>query len=172
MRTVAVLAALAVALMLQTTLAGLSMAGGTRVTLVLVAVVFVALAYGAVAGLLAGTVGGLAQDAIAGGIVGVGSLSKTIVGFLVGVLGAQFIVSTPVPRFLMFVGASFVHELFFQALYALVESRGFRMQYSSTVVQALVNGAVGIAAFLLVERGPEMFQRGNSRRSLSSRRRY
>jgi hypothetical protein len=88
------------------------------------------------------------------------------------VLGAQFIVSTPVPRFLMFVGASFVHEAFFQALYALVESRGFRMQYSSTIVQALVNGAVGIAAFLLVERGPEMFQRDNWRRSASSRRRY
>ena len=170
MKTAAVLAALAVALILQTTLAGLSMTGGTRVNLVLVAVVFLALSYGAVTGLLAGTVGGLAQDSIAGGIVGIGSLSKTVVGFLVGVLGAQFIVSTPVPRFLMFVGASFVHEVCFQAVYALVESRGFRMQYSAAVVQAFVNGAVGIAAFLLVERGPEMFQRG--RRSPSSRRRY
>jgi rod shape-determining protein MreD len=170
MRTAAVLAALAVALILQTTLAGMSMTGGTRVNLVLVAVVYLALSYGAVTGLLAGTVGGLAQDAIAGGVVGIGSLSKTVVGFLVGVLGAQFIVSTPVPRFLMFVGASFVHEVCFQAVYALVESRGFRMQYSAAVVQAFVNGAVGIAAFLLVERGPEMFQRG--RRSPSSRRRY
>ena len=169
MKTAAVLAALAVALMLQTTLAGMSMTGGTRVNLVLVAVVYLALSYGAVTGLLAGTVGGLAQDAIAGGVVGIGSLSKTVVGFLVGVLGAQFIVSTPVPRFLMFVGASFVHEVCFQAVYALVESRGFRMQYSAAVVQAFVNGAVGIVAFLLVERGPEMFQRG--RRSPSSRRR-
>jgi rod shape-determining protein MreD len=170
MKTAAVLAALAVALVLQTTLAGMSMTGGTRVNLVLVAVVYLALSYGAVTGLLAGTAGGLAQDAIAGGVVGIGSLSKTVVGFLVGVLGAQFIVSTPVPRFLMFVGASFVHEVCFQAVYALVESRGFRMQYSAAVVQAFVNGAVGIAAFLLVERGPEMFQRG--RRSPSSRRRY
>jgi rod shape-determining protein MreD len=170
MKTAAVLAALAVALMLQTTLAGMSMTGGTRVNLVLVAVVYLALSYGAVTGLIAGTVGGLAQDAIAGGIVGIGSLSKTIVGFLVGVLGAQFIVSTPVPRFLMYVGASFVHEVCFQAVYALVESRGFRMQYSAAVLQAFVNGAVGIAAFLLVERGPEVFQRG--RRSSSSRRRY
>jgi rod shape-determining protein MreD len=170
MKTAAVLAALAVALMLQTTLAGMSMTGGTRVNLVLVAVVYLALSYGAVTGLIAGTVGGLAQDAIAGGIVGIGSLSKTIVGFLVGVLGAQFIVSTPVPRFLMYVGASFVHEVCFQAVYALVESRGFRMQYSAAVLQAFVNGAVGIVAFLLVERGPEVFQRG--RRSSSSRRRY
>jgi rod shape-determining protein MreD len=139
---------------------------------VLVAVVYVALSYGAVTGLLAGTVGGLAQDAIAGGVVGIGSLSKTVVGFLVGVLGAQFIVSTPVPRFLMFVGASFVHEVCFQAVTALVESRGFRMQYSAAAVQAFVNGAVGIVAFLLVERGPEMFQRGNWRRAGASRRRY
>ncbi len=172
MRTAAVLSALAIALVLQATLAGLSMAAGTRVNLVVVAVVYVALAFGPVTGLLAGTFGGLAQDAIAGGIVGAGSLSKTIVGFFVGVLGAQFIVSTPVPRFLMFVGASFAHEVIFQALYALVESRGFRMQYSAAVVQAFVNGAVGIAAFLLVERGPEIFQRGNFRGSSSSRRRY
>jgi rod shape-determining protein MreD len=170
-RTVAVLAALGLALMLQTTLAGVSMAAGARVNLVLVAVVYVALAFGALTGLLAGTVGGLIQDAVAGGIIGIGSLSKTVVGFFVGVLGAQFIVSTPVPRFLMFVGASFVHELLFHGLYALVESRPFRMQYSTTLVQAFVNGAVGIAAFLLVERGPEMFQRGNWRRS-PSRRRY
>jgi rod shape-determining protein MreD len=170
-RTVAVLAALGLALMLQTTLAGVSMAAGARVNLVLVAVVYVALAFGALTGLLAGTVGGLIQDAVAGGIIGIGSLSKTVVGFFVGVLGAQFIVSTPVPRFLMFVGASFVHELLFQGLYALVESRPFRMQYPTTLVQAFVNGAVGIAAFLLVERGPEMFQRGNWRRS-PSRRRY
>ena len=40
MRTAGVLAALAVALVLQTTLAGMSMTGGTRVNLVLVAVVY------------------------------------------------------------------------------------------------------------------------------------
>jgi hypothetical protein len=52
----------------------------------------------------------------------------------------------------------------------LVESRGFRMQYSAVAIQAFVNGAVGIFAFMLVERGPEVFQRGNSRRSTSHRR--
>ena len=130
------------------------MAGGTRVNLVLVAVVYVALAFGAVTGLLAGTAGGLAQDALAGGIVGIGGLSKTLVGFMVGVLGAQFIVSQPLPRFVMFVGATFVHELCFQALYALVESRAFRLHYSATLTQAVVNGVIGIVAFLLVEQGP------------------
>jgi rod shape-determining protein MreD len=146
------------------------MAGGTHVNLVLVAVVYVALAFGAVTGLLAGTAGGLAQDALAGGIVGVGGLSKTVVGFMVGVLGAQFIVSQPLPRFVMFVGATFAHEMIFQALYSLVESRAFTMHYSATLIQAVVNGGVGIAAFLLVEQGPDLLQRRQSRAAFSRRR--
>jgi len=170
MRTAGVLAALALALLLQTTLAGMSMAGGTRVNLVLVAVIYVALAFGAAAGLLAGTAGGLAQDALAGGIVGVGGLSKTLVGFVVGVLGAQFIVSQPLPRFVMFVGATFVHEVCFQALHSLVESRAFTMHYSATLIQAVVNGGIGIAAFLLVEQGPDLLQRRQSRAAFSRRR--
>jgi rod shape-determining protein MreD len=171
MRTAGVLAALALAIVLQTTISGLSMTLGTRVNLVLVAVVYVGLAYGAVTGLLAGTAGGLVQDALAGGIVGTGGLSKTLVGFLVGVLGAQFIVSQPVPRFVMFVGATLVHEVCVQAVSAVVESRAFRMQYSATLMQALVNAAVGLVAFWVVEKLPGLLQRRDSR-PVFSRRRY
>ena len=87
--------------------------GPIALNLVLVAVIYLALAYGAVTGLLAGTIGGLAQDALAGGIVGIGGMTKTIVGFAVGVLGAQFNLSTTVPRLVMFVAATFVHEVMF-----------------------------------------------------------
>ncbi len=59
-------------------------------------------------------------------LVGIGGLSKTLMGFLVGVLGAQFIVSQTMPRFVMFVGATFLHEVVFEALHALVEGRGVR----------------------------------------------
>jgi rod shape-determining protein MreD len=167
-----VLGALVAALVLQATLSGLSFAAGTRVNLVLVVVVYAALALGPVAGLLAGAAGGLAQDSLAGGVIGVGGLAKTIVGFLVGVLGAQFIVSQPLPRFVMFVGATFVHELCFQALEALVEARPFRMNYAVTLAQAAVNGAVGILAFFIVERGPEMLQRRQSGGTGYGRSRY
>jgi rod shape-determining protein MreD len=172
MRAAGVLIALAVALVLQSTLAGMTMAGGTLVNLVLVAVIYVALTYGPVTGLLAGTAGGLAQDALAGGIVGIGGMSKTLVGFFVGVVGAQFIVSQSLPRFLIFIGATFIHELCFQALYALVETRGFMMDYSGTLAQAAVNGAVGILAFQSVELGPGMMQRRRARGTSLSRRRY
>jgi rod shape-determining protein MreD len=171
-RAIAVLGALAAAIVLQATLSGMSMAGGTRVNLVLVAVVYVALAFGPVTGLLAGTAGGLAQDALAGGIVGIGGLSKTFIGFVVGVLGAQFIVAQPIPRFVMFVGASFVHELVFQGVYALVESRAFTMPYSAVLLQAVVNAGVGVLAFQVVEGAPGLLQRRHSRGAVISRRRY
>jgi rod shape-determining protein MreD len=171
-RTAAVIVAIGGALALQTTLAGLLIGRPILVNLVLVAVVYVALAFGPVTGLLAGTAGGLAQDALAGSIVGIGGLSKTLVGFLVGVLGAQFIVSQTLPRFVMFVGATLLHELTFQALSALVEGRTFAPQYSAMAVQALVNGVVGITAFLLVEHGPEVVQRRRVRRASFSKRRF
>ena len=85
MKTAAVIVALVVALALQTTLAGLRVGGTTAVNLVLVVVVYVGAGVRAGDGLLAGTVGGLMQDALAGGIIGIGGLSKTLVGFVVGV---------------------------------------------------------------------------------------
>ena len=172
MKMMAVLAALVVALLLQTTIAGMSLEGGSLVNFVLIAVVYLALALGAMTGLLAGAAGGLAQDAIAGSVVGIGGLSKTLVGFLVGVLGAQFIVSQPVPRFVMFVGGTFLHELCFQGLHALVEGQSVQFGFRSVLAQAAVNGLVGILAFQLVEGAPGMMQRRDARRSSFGRRRF
>jgi rod shape-determining protein MreD len=172
MKTVVAIFALGGALVLQATLAGLSVGGVLVVNLVLVAVIVLALLFGPVAGLLSGCVGGLVQDALAGLIIGTGGLSKTIVGFLVGVLGAQFIVSQSLPRFVMFFGATVLHEVCFQGLTALVEMRGMSMHWSSSLTQAAVNAVVGVVTFMVVERGPELLQGRHSRRASLSRRRY
>ena len=124
MKVAAVIVALLVALALQSTLAGLRIGGTTAVNLVLVVVVYGALSFGATGGLVIGTMGGLIQDALAGGLIGIGGFAKTVVGFLVGWLGAQFIVTQPLPRFVMFVGATMVHEACTQLLYAVVEADG------------------------------------------------
>ena len=68
-----------------------------RIDLVLVAVAYAALAFGPVVGLFAGTLGGLAQDALSAQIIGVSGLAKTLVGFVSGVVGSQFIVSGRFP---------------------------------------------------------------------------
>ncbi len=172
MKTAVVVFAIVGALVLQTTLSGLMVGGTIGVNLVLVAIVYLALAYGPVTGMLAGAIGGLTQDALAGGIVGIGGMSKTIIGFAVGVLGAQFNLTSTVPRLVMFVAATFVHELMFEGLHSLMGGRPFAVQYSATLVQALVNGLVGVAAFLIVERGPEAMQRRRMSRGTFGRKRF
>jgi rod shape-determining protein MreD len=164
MKSAGVLLLLVGALALQTTLSGLTNSGARMVNLVVVAVVYAALVYGPVTGLMAGTAGGLAQDALAGGIVGIGSLSKTIIGFLSGILGAQFIVSQPFPRFVMFVGATALHEVCLQGLYAIIEVRPFRLPYMPVLTQAGINGIVGLTAFFVVEQVPGLLQRRRARR--------
>ena len=172
MKTAVSIFAIVAALALQTSLAGLLAGGAIAVNLVLVAVVYLALSYGAVTGVLAGMLGGIAQDALAGGLVGLGGITKTLIGFVVGVLGAQFNLSTTVPRLVMFVAATFVHELMFAGLHALVGGRPFALLYSATLVQALVNGLVGITVFLIVERGPDAVQRRRMSRGTFGRKRY
>ncbi len=172
MKTAVVLLALAVALVLQTTLSGMMVGGTLAVNLVLVAVVYLALAYGAVTGMLAGTIAGLTQDALAGGIVGIGGMTKTIIGFAVGVLSSQFNLSSTVPRLVMFVAATFLHELMFEGLHAMIGGRPFGLQWSATLIQALVNGLVGVTVFLLVERGPEAVQRRRMGRGTFGRKRF
>ena len=171
MKTIVIVGVLSASVALQSSLLGLRVGGNLAVNLVLVAVVFLGLLYGPVTGMLAGTVGGLAQDTIAGGIIGIGGLSKTLVGFLVGVLGAQFNLTSTVPRLVMFVAATFAHELVFALLHAIVDRKAIALKLSVTLVQALVNGLVGVAAFLVVEKGPEAAQRRRSSRASYSKRR-
>lgn len=164
MRTAAVVAILVIALALQTTFAK-ALAGRMSLDLVLVAVVAVALLFGPVAGLLAGTFGGLAQDALAGGIIGIGGLAKTLVGFSAGVIGAQFIVSAALPRFVMFFGATFLHAACFLGVHALLpDARAMGVPYGQIALQATGNAAVGLLAFQAAEGLPGFLQRRRSGR--------
>jgi rod shape-determining protein MreD len=171
-KAVVVVLALAAALLVQSVLAGLFVGATVAVNLVLVAVVYVALLYGALTGVLAGTVGGIVQDALGGGIVGIGGLTKTLIGFVVGVLSAQFNLSSTVPRLVMFAAATFVHEVVFRGLQAIAVGRPFALKGSALLVQALANSLVGVAAFLLVEQGPGAIQRRQMRRASLAKRRF
>lgn len=169
MTAVRVGTAIALALALQTTLARFLVGSGSPVDLVLVAVVYTALTDGPVAGLLGGAAGGIIQDALSGGIIGVGGLAKTIVGSVVGVLGTQFIVVRPLPRFLAFVGASLMHALAFLGLYAMLESPIPTATIGAVVTQAIGNGVAGILAFGVIQLAPRVV--GRRREQASVRRR-
>jgi rod shape-determining protein MreD len=160
-RAAGVILAVAAALVLQTTLAWYATRGGAvAIDLVLVVVVYVALRSGPTAGLLAGTLGGLAQDALAsGGITGIGGLSKTLVGFLTGIVGTQFIVAQSVPRFVVFFLATVVHQAVFMGLYELLDARHFGAPYAAVAEQALGNAVIGVVAFQVVELLPGAVER-------------
>lgn len=172
MRTAAVIFALGAALLVQTTLSGLFVGSTVTVNLVLVAVVYLALLFGPVTGMLSGMLGGLVQDSLAGGIIGLGGLTKTLIGFVVGVLSAQFNLSSTVPRLVMFVASTLVHQYLLAGLLRITGGPLMSLQFSRLLVQALINGLIGVIAFFVVEHGPELVQRRRMRRTSFAKKRF
>mgnify|MGYP003575387479 FL=1 len=167
MGSAAARAAILTAIAVQTTLAGYIFRGSsTAIDLVLIVVVYVAIKSGPVTGLLAGTVAGLIQDALASGILGIGGLAKTMVGFLSGLLGTQFIVTAPLPRFLLLIVATALHAAIFIGLYTLLNLRQFPAPYPSIVGQAFGNAFVGVVAFQMIEWFPGFVDRRRAGRFL------
>ncbi len=141
------LIAIAVALVLQTTLARYLIRGRVGVDLVLVTVTYLGLTAGPVVGLLSGTVAGLAQDALASGVVGIGGLSKTIVGFLAGILGTQFIVTQTIPQFFVFFAATAIHEGLFLGLSVVLGLRQPGFGYTPILYEGIGNALIGVVLF-------------------------
>lgn len=166
MKAARVMLAVAVALALQTTLGRLLIRGTLAVDLVLVVVVYAALTLGPVTGLLSGALAGLMQDALSSGVIGIGGLAKTVVGFLVGIVGTQFIVAQSLPRFMVFFSATLVHAVVFIGLYVLLDLRRFGSPYAAVTGQAVGNAVVGVVAFRLVELLPAAVERRRVKSSL------
>jgi rod shape-determining protein MreD len=136
------------------------LAGRTiAVDLVLVSIVYVALTRGPVGGLLTGCLAGLIQDALTSGVIGVGGIAMTIVGFLAGAFGQQFIITAAVPRILMFAAATGLHAAIFMGLYQAIGRGSFQATVASVGVQALANAIVGILAFIVIEGLPVAVER-------------
>lgn len=165
MKAAGVFLAVAVALALQTTLARFLIRGTVTVDLVIVVVVYVALTSGPVTGLLTGTFAGLVQDALSSAVIGIGGLAKTIVGFLAGVIGTQFIVAQPLPRFVVFFFATVIHAVLFIGLYVLLDLRHFDTPYAAVAGQATGNAVVGVVAFQVVELLPGAIERRRAART-------
>jgi rod shape-determining protein MreD len=161
----------ALALALQTTASSFLSGGVIFVDLVLVVVVYAALVAGPVSGLLSGTFAGLAQDALSSGtgVIGVGGLSKTVVGFVTGLVGTQFIVAEPPSRFVAFFLATILHAAVFIGVSVLLGLRELGRPYLGVLEQALGNAIVGVVAFQLAEFLPGAVERRRVGRGRSRR---
>ena len=146
-------------LALQTTLARFLPSGMAAVDLVLVGVVYIALTSGPVTGLLAGTLAGLAQDALSSGTIGIGGLAKTLVGYAAGRVGTQLIVAAALPRFVVFFGGTVLHQIVFIGLYRLLDLRQFASPVVTVMEQSASNAVLGVAVFQVVELLPGALER-------------
>ena len=159
MKAAGIVIAIALALALQTTLARFVVGGTAAVDLVLVIVVYVALTRGPAGGMLAGSAAGLIQDALSSGVIGIGGLAQSIVGYAAGMVGQQFIMTAALPRFVLFMAATALHALVFIGLYVLLGLRTFPSPWVAVAGQAVGNAAVGVIGFTIVEALPGVFER-------------
>ncbi|MGE0593320.1 MAG: rod shape-determining protein MreD [Vicinamibacterales bacterium] len=164
MRTVGVLVAVALAIALQTFFSRLVVNGTAAVDLVLVVVVYVALSAGPGAAMVTGSLAGLVQDALSSGVIGMGALAKSTVGFFAGVFGQQFIVTASLPRVVMFLAATLVHAGVFMGLYALLGLRTFPTPWMGVAGQAVGNAVIGMVAFTIIEALPGVVERRRAAR--------
>ena len=167
-----------IALALQTSLARFLTPGANVIDFVFVAVVYIALTEGAGVGLIAGAIAGLAQDSLAAtgtsvisvgagmvtsrSIIGIGGLAKTVVGFVAGVIGSQFIVARPLPRALVFFTATVAHAIMFVGLYRVIDASYARPSYGAIFSQAGANALVGVLVFQIAELLPGVADRRRS----------
>ncbi len=163
MKAVWVVLATAAAISIQTTVDRWLAAGA--VDLVLVVVVYYALASGRVTGLLTGTVAGLVQDVLSGGVLGMAGLSKTVVGYLAGIVGTQFIVAHSASRFVVFFLATVLNAIIFMGLYELLGLRHFGTPFAAVAGQGVGNAVVGVLVFKVVELLPGAVERRRAARS-------
>lgn len=163
MKAAWIVLATASAIAVQTTMDRWLAAGA--VDLVLVVVVYNALMSGRVTGLLAGTFAGLVQDVLSGGVVGMAGLSKTVVGFLAGIVGTQFIVTHSASRFVVFFLATVLNAVIFMGLYELLGLRHFGAPFAAVAGQGVGNATVGVLVCKMIELLPGAVERRRMARS-------
>ena len=80
--------------------------------------------------------------------MGIGGLAKTIVGFAAGVIGTQFIVTAPLPRFVVFFGATHAPRGWSSwASMCCSDLREFSNPWPAMAGQAVGNAVVGVVGF-------------------------
>jgi rod shape-determining protein MreD len=163
MKTTRVMAVVLSAVLLQVVLARYAVGGRFSFDLVLVGVVFAALQSGAVAGMIAGTIGGLAQDILSGGVVGLFGLAKTLVGYAAGAMGTQFVVAKAHARALIVAAATFLHVLMSVGLQAVIDQSWPSVSWIAMLEQVVINAVVAWAVFQVTEALPGAMSRGRSR---------
>ena len=163
MKTTRVVGIVLGSVLLQVALSRYLVGGRFAFDLVLVGVVVVALQTGAAAGMMAGTIGGLAVDILGGTVVGFGGLLKTLVGCASGALGTQFVVAKAHARALIVAGATLAHGLMAAGLQGVIDQTWPRLAWTAMLEQIVINTVVAWVVFVSTESLPGALARNRAR---------
>ena len=145
--------ALVAALAVQTALSRIVPGGARIFDPFLLVVIYCGLKGGETHGMLAGAAGGWVQDVAFGGrVLGLSGLSKVLVGFGVGLAGTRFQLTEPSARLLVIVLAVVLDTLIMRQLAAAFDVSMGALSAPGLALRALVNAAIGLPLFALVER--------------------
>jgi rod shape-determining protein MreD len=91
------------------------------IDLALLVTVYSGLQRAPVLGMVTGVIAGLGEDAVQGGILGVGGFSKTLIGYLVGVASVRLSLENPLARLSVVAVASAANTVLFVGLHQMLE---------------------------------------------------
>jgi rod shape-determining protein MreD len=103
-------------------------------------------------GLLLGAAIGLSQDALGSGPIGVFGIVKTLIGYIASSLGAQIDVTHPLMRSILVFLSYYVHLAIYFVLVRVLLDRPMAMPPWGGLLRALVNAAVGVVLFDVLDR--------------------
>jgi rod shape-determining protein MreD len=105
-----------------------------------------------IAGTLTGAVIGLLQDALTNQPIGVNGMAKALIGYIAASIGVQVDVENISTRVLMNFGFSLLQSLFLYLINSrLLGLQGFHVLWAHELVRALLNTAVAIPLFFLLD---------------------
>jgi len=144
------------------------------VDLTLLVTVYFALQRAPVTGMLAGMIGGIGGDAVAGGILGVGGFAKTLIGYLVGAASVRLSLENPLARLSVVAVSSAGNTVLFVGLHRMLEQA---LPYVNTWAafgttigwKVLGDTATSIILFLVLDR---VFKEQASARRMAIRKRF
>ena len=119
----------------------------------LLVVVYFGLTGGELQGMLVGTAAGWVQDVQFGGtLVGLGGLTKLVVGFGVGLTSERFMLVGSAPRLIAVFAATLIDALLLERLASLFQVPVAELSFAGLVARANANAIAGLLLLEAIER--------------------
>ena len=166
MKVVALVAAIALSVTVQTAAGGVFDLTFVNIDIPLVVVVLAALSRGPIVGLWAGTLAGFLQDLMSGGLVGVSGFSKSLIGVTIGFLARRLMHTGYGYRILLIILATIMNVVVVGGVYHLVALSIPVVKGVNVFQQGIFNVAVGILIVVASERMPVLWRGIRKRRMM------